>query len=157
MAYALSIDSGDGSTVGPSRSGELVIGCRRIKQGLPQGLRGDNLRQRTEAARFLAVPRGRVVQSGGVPIGHDFLPEAQSTKDGSSNGAEAKCIEQGFPEFRHVRQPPSSLPRTMKIIRARQKSTYCELGTESNQSWRHGRRRKGIRCDQAGDVARLGP
>jgi hypothetical protein len=42
------------------RPGQVVIGCRRIQQGLPQGLHGNNLCQCTEAARFLAVPCGRV-------------------------------------------------------------------------------------------------
>ncbi|HEV8523533.1 MAG TPA: hypothetical protein VGQ71_03450 [Terriglobales bacterium] len=84
---------GSVTVTGRCRSGQLVIGCRRIKQGLPQGLRGDNLCQSTEAARFLAVLCGRVGQSGGVPIGHDFLPDAQSTEEGGSNSAQANDIE----------------------------------------------------------------
>jgi hypothetical protein len=84
-----------GSVTAPGhfQSGQLVIGCRRIKQGLPQGLRGDNLCQCPEAARFRAVLCGRVGQSGGVPIGHDFLPDAHSTEEGGSNSAQANDIE----------------------------------------------------------------
>jgi hypothetical protein len=45
------------------RSSELVIDCRRIKQCLPQGLRGDNLCQCAEATRFLAILCGRVAEA----------------------------------------------------------------------------------------------
>jgi hypothetical protein len=38
------------------------------------------------------------------------LPETQSTEHGGSNRAEAKYVKQGFPEFRHVRQPPFGGP-----------------------------------------------
>jgi hypothetical protein len=134
------------TATGHCRSGQLVISCGCIQQGLPQSLRRDNPCQCAEAARFLAVPYGGVGQSGGVPIGHDFLPETQSTEHGGGNSAEAEYVEQGFPESRHVCQPPSwALPRTMEIIGARQKGAYCGLGTESNQSWRHGRWRMGSR------------
>ena len=84
---------GSVTAVGRCRSGQLVIICRRIQQGLPQRWRGDNLGQSTEAVRFRAVLCGRVGQSGGVPIGHDFLPETQSTEHGGGNSAQANDIE----------------------------------------------------------------
>jgi hypothetical protein len=85
---------------------------------------------------------GRVGQSGGVPIGHDFSPEAQSTEHGGGNSAEAKCIEQGF----HGCDPPQSvstdtpvglrfwLSRTTEIIGFWPEAAYRRFGTDSNQA-----------------------
>jgi len=42
--------------------------------------------------------------------------------------------EHQFAEFRHVRRPPSSLPRTTGTIGARVEAAYCEPGTFSNQA-----------------------
>ena len=78
------------------RSSQLVIGCRRIQQGLSQYWRSNSRCQFTEAARFRAVLCGRVGQSGGVPIGHHSLQETQGTEHDDGNSAEAKCVEQGF-------------------------------------------------------------
>jgi hypothetical protein len=76
--------------------GQLVIGCGRIQQGLPQRWRRDNRRQCTKTARFLAALCGRVAQFGGVPIDHDFSPKAQSTEQGRSDSAQANDVEQDF-------------------------------------------------------------
>ena len=102
---------GSARAAGRCRSSQLVIGCRRIQQGLSQYWRSDSRCQFTEAARLLAVLCGRVGQSGGVPIGHDFLPETQSTEHGGGNSAEAKRVEQGF----HECDPPRSVSSDVSV------------------------------------------
>jgi hypothetical protein len=90
--------------------------CHRLslyQAGSVVGLRGDNLGQCTEAARFRAVLCGRAGQSGGVPVGHDFLPDAHRAKQGGCNSAEANDIEQAF----HGCDPPDPWEKTQPLTR----------------------------------------
>ena len=69
------------------------------------------------------------------------LQEAQRTKDGSGNSAEADYIEQAFHGVRSSRSVgsdasvgPGLVAPHDGIIEERQKAAYCELGTFSDQA-----------------------